>query len=609
MKLLGRLRLSHQILLILLLIPSFSTLSLLYYSALQHINIRNKPLEQMALSTSSAASEKTNRNINECYRDVQAFAYCKLAIAASKKSTTDFSLQDFMNTMTSYYDSYDLTMLCDIKGKVIAVNTKDRNKKKISSGFLTGGNMSGEEWFRSSIAIGGPKGGAYYSDFNEDENVGQLYANKGYGIDFSAPVRNEDGTIIGVWRNRASWNKITQQIRKESEIALRKEVDGAIILLMDKQGHLIDADNEVNISKVTIGKNNLFTTFNFNYAGINVNEKDYIYGWSQSEDSYSGNKWNFLTLIPKVKITDFDIYIHSDWTTLMFFSVSLLLIGSIISLFFVNHFSKRMNLIKKSVLQLSKGKTELIENTKYKDEIGEMVLALNTLNFNFKNIALFSNEIGQGNLSTSYQLLGEEDLLGLSLLKMQENLTVIERENNKQKWTSEKLAALGELLRAQDDVTSKFTKLISFLSKSISAYQGALFIVNYKANLPLITLECGYALTSERMNMLPIFWGENAIGQCIKDNEIIRLNNLPEDYSNVINSGLGAFIPSDIIIVPIEFNNKVEGAIEFSSFKPVEEYIVQFLKKAAEYIGAFIVQIQVSERIEKTKMENESLVD
>ncbi|HWZ22965.1 MAG TPA: hypothetical protein VNW06_09950, partial [Cytophagaceae bacterium] len=358
MKLLGKLRLSHQILFILLLIPSFSTFSLLYYSAVQHINIRNKPLEQMALSTSSAASEKTNRNINECYRDVQAFSYNKLAVTALQNNVSDSNLQNFMNTMTCYYDSYDLMMLCDITGKVIAVNTKDKNKNNISSAFLINKNMNEEEWFRSSIAIGGPKGGAYYSDFNEDETVGQLYNTKGYGIDFSASVRNEEGTIIGVWRNRASWNKITQEIRKEAEITLQKEVKGAIILLMDKQGHLIDADNESNILKVTIGKNNLFKTFNFDYAGIDINDKDYIYGWSLSQDSYGGNKWNFLTLIPKVKITDYSIYIHSDWTTLMLFSISLLLIGIVISLFFVKHFSKRMNSIKKSVLQLSKGKTE-----------------------------------------------------------------------------------------------------------------------------------------------------------------------------------------------------------------------------------------------------------
>lgn len=491
MTLFKKLKLSHQILFILLVIPSFLILSLLYYSAVQHVSIRNKPLEQIALSTSTTVGEKIDRNIYDRYRDVQAFAYNKLAIEALKQGKSNLELQNFMNTMTSCYASYDLTMLCDITGKIIAVNTKDKNKNDISSSFLLGKNKNEEEWFRSSIVVGGPKGGAYYSDFNEDEDVGSIYNNKGYGINFSAPVRDELGNIIGVWRNRGSWKEITQVIRKEAETALRKEVEGGIILLMDNQGQLIDADKESDILKVTIGKNNLFKNFHFQYAGININDDDYLYGWSQSQGShtYKGGKWNFLTLTPKVKLTDYNIYLHSDWTTLMIFSVSLLIIGVLISFIFVRIFSKRMNLIKNSVMQLSKGKSEIIENIKSKDEIGEMSLAINTLSLNFKNIANFSNEIGQGNLSASYNLLGDEDLLGISLLKMQENLKAVEIENYKQKWTSEKLAAIGELLRTQQDVDFKFKKIISFISKSINALQGALFVVNDDTNPPLIELK------------------------------------------------------------------------------------------------------------------------
>ncbi len=611
MKLIGSLKLSHQILAIVVIIPSFLILSLLYYSALQHINVRNKPLEQMALSTSAAVSEKIDRNLYERYGDVQAFAYNKVAVDALVNNKTDSSIQDLMNTMMSYYVLYDLTMLCDITGRVIAVNTKDKDKKIISSDFLIDKNMSGEEWFRSSIVVGGPKGGAYYSDFNQDDNIGLLYENKGYGIDFSAPVRDKNGTIIGVWRNRASWKEITQQIRKEAEMALQKEVKGALILLMDKQGHLIDADQESNILKVTIGKNNILKNFNFNYAKINVNETDFLYGWAKSQGAYTykGNDWNFLTLIPKVKLTDYTLYTHSDWSALMLFSVSVLLIGIFISLLFVRKFSKRMDKLKKSVLALSKGKTELIDAIKYKDEIGEMSLAINTLHINFKNIAHFSNEIGQGNLSASYETLGEDDLLGSSLLKMQENLKAIEIYNNQQKWAAEKLATMGELLRTQEEVDAKFKKIISFLSKSINAYQGALFVVNKNTTNSIIELKAGYALTAERMDLPPMLWGENTIGQCIKDNEVIRLRDLPEDYLTVINSGLGSFTPTEILIVPITFNNRVEGAVEFSSFKSFDNHIVLFLEKASEYIGSFIAQTQIKEQLIKSEQDISMFVD
>lgn len=123
MKLFVKLKLSHKILAILVIIPSFLILSLLYYSALQHVNVLNKPLEQRALSASSTIEEKINRNLNERYRDVQAFAFNKQAADAIKKEVKDTAIQNYMNTMIAYYLQYDLSMLCDITGKIIAVST------------------------------------------------------------------------------------------------------------------------------------------------------------------------------------------------------------------------------------------------------------------------------------------------------------------------------------------------------------------------------------------------------------------------------------------------------------------------------------------------------
>jgi methyl-accepting chemotaxis protein len=608
MKLRAKLKLSHQILAILVIIPSFLILSLLYYSALQHVNVRNKPLEQRALSSSSTIAEKIDRNLYERCSNVKAFAYNKLAVDAINKTGKDSSIQNYMNTMIDYYPLYDLTMLCDITGKVIAVNTKNENKNPISTHIFINKNMSGEEWFRSSIVVGGPKGGVYYSDFNEDESIGQLYNNKGYGMNFSAPVRDEKGNIIGVWRNHAGWKGIAQEARREAEKTLQKDIKGAIVLVMDKQGNLIDAEKEENILKVTIGKNNLLKKFNFQYSTININDEDYIYGWDRERNNnLKERKWNFLTLIPKVKLMDYDIYVNSDWTSLMVFSVSLLLSGIFISLLFVRNFSKRMTLIKESVLQLAKGKTKTIEKIRSKDEIGEMALAINTLNLNFENIADFSNQIGKGNLSASYQLLGEEDLLGISLLKMQQNLKVIENENHKQKWISGKLTALGELIREIEEPELKFKKLISFLSKSVNANQGALFVVNYSSYE--IELKAGYALTYKRTNLPPVIWGENTIGQCIKDNEMIRLRNLPEDYVHVIQSGLGSFTPNEIILLPMDYNNKVEGAIEFSSFELFDDYKIQFLEKVCEYIASYIAQNRLNEQNEIVQQRKNALID
>jgi len=598
---LTKLKLSYQILFIVLFIPSVLVGSLLYYSALQHVNIKNKPLEQIGLFTSTSVAEKTDRNLQGSFQDVQAFAVNELAVQALTTNASNSDIQAFMNKMTAYYALYELTMLCDMSGNVIAVNTRDMNGKVISSQYLIGKNVNFKEWYRSSIVVGGPKTGAFYSDFNEDEDVAKIYQNKGYGMDFSAPVRNAEGTIIGVWRNRASWKELTQQIRNESETSLQKDVPGALILLMDKQGHLIDADQEDNILKVSIGQNNLLKNFEFKYAGIDINENDYFYGWSASNGAhkFDGNKWTFVTLIPKVKLSDYNIYLHSDWTGLMLFSVSLLFGGLIISFFFVRRFSKRMNQLKYSIQQLSKGEPEEIVAVKYHDEIGEMSLALNTLNENFKNVADFSNDIGKGVFSASFTPLGNNDILGISLLKMRENLQLTQSENEQYQWTSAAIAKFGEVLHEHTSEEDKYRKIISYLAKTIKANQAALFIINKETHEPYLELKGGYAISAERLKMTVISEEEGLVGQCMNDMEIIRMKNIPPDYIQALESGLGSAIPKEIILLPIKFNDKAEGVLEFSTFSTLAPHVIHFLEKAAEYIGSYIAQLRVTDQSEK----------
>ncbi len=591
MRWIKRLKLAHQIFLILLSIPLFLVVSFLYYSATQHVSIQNKPLEQLAASTSATVAEKTDRNFNDRYADVKAFAFTPWASGILQEKEEDtLSAERFMNSMIAYYQCYDLMMLCDLSGKVILTNTHDRANLPLNTAFLKNKNMNDQEWFRSSIVVGGPAGGAYVSDFNKDEDIMRCTGTPGYGLDFSAPVRNQEGQIIGVWRTRVSWKAVTQQIRKESEDVLKEEVPGSLLLLMDKQGSLIDADAENNILKVTIGKNNLFKNFEFEYAGIQINDQEYLYGWAESSGagSYKGNKWNYLTLIPKIKFTDPAVYLHSDWTKLVFFSVSLLLIGIFLSFLFVRNFSSRINKIKQAVLKLSTGEPDLIPRIRLQDEIGEMSAAINTLSHNFKKMADFSSEIGNGNLNAQFTPLGEKDILGLSLLKMQENLETFHQEIARQKWISDSLSSLGEILRESKDTTIVCQKALSFLASSVQAHQAVFFIVKNNSVLPQIELLAGYALSQESFSHQPLLWGENYVGQCIKDNESIRIKDLPADYTHKINSGLGECIPADLMILPVRFNNRVLGAIEFSSIRLFEEHALLLLERSSEYLGSYL---------------------
>lgn len=67
---------------------------------------------------------------------------------------------------------------------------------------------------------------------------------------------------------------------------------------------------------------------------------------------------------------------------------------------------------------------------KSNDELGIMANSINILTDELRQKAEFSQEIGEGNLDASFEVSGEDDILGNSLMKMRDNLQNVINETN-----------------------------------------------------------------------------------------------------------------------------------------------------------------------------------
>lgn len=82
------------------------------------------------------------------------------------------------------------------------------------------------------------------------------------------------------------------------------------------------------------------------------------------------------------------------------------------------------------ISQIAEGKIRFSSTYQSKDEIGTAFNRLSDLSNGFKEISTFANEISQGNLNKDYQLLSDEDEMGLALVAMRERLRgIIEGTN------------------------------------------------------------------------------------------------------------------------------------------------------------------------------------
>ena len=233
--------------------------------------------------------------------------------------------------------------------------------------------------------------------------------------------------------------------------------------------------------------------------------------------------------------------------------------------------------------------------------------------------ANFAKEIGRGNLSSQFEKLSENDVLGESLIEMKESLQEAKKEEEKRKiedakqnWATQGLAKFSDILReSAENLEDLSYSILSNLVKYIDANQGGLFIINEDDNKEkYIELIGCYAYERRKYVEKKIAFGEGLVGRCVLEKETIHMTDVPEDYIN-ITSGLGKDCPRSLLIVPLILNEEVYGVIEMASFKEFEPHVVSFVEKIGQSIASTISNVKINLRtaqlLEESRIQAEEL--
>ena len=283
------------------------------------------------------------------------------------------------------------------------------------------------------------------------------------------------------------------------------------------------------------------------------------------------------------------------------------------------YFSKQI--IVKPILQLSDlitdvSKGRLIDMTikKSDDEIGGMVSSIEGMIHGMKEKATFAEKIGEGKYDTEFTLLSAEDNMGISLVKMRDNLQKSAEDDFKRNWATEGLAKFAGILRNNNNGSSTsllYDETISNLVRYMGANQGGLFIVNDdNENDVYLELVSCYAYERKKFMEKRIEIGEGILGQVYLEEEYVYLTDVPQDYVH-ITSGLGEVTPSCVLCVPLKINDKIYGIVEFASFKNFENYQIEFVNKLGENIASTISNSKINDKtfklLEISKIQTEEM--
>lgn len=194
----------------------------------------------------SSIMEVIDRNLFERYGDVQAFGYNVAAYNQANWGNLDEKnpLVSAMNQYVAAYGVYPLTIMTNLQGKVVAVNTKDKSGKKINSSQLLGADLSNTEWFgpvSKGKFLEGRNGftGTTVVGPVKSPSLSKITGGDGYAIIFAAPVKDANDKIVGYWANYGDF-AIVEDIMENYRLSLiDKQLHGFNLRLFDEHGMLI----------------------------------------------------------------------------------------------------------------------------------------------------------------------------------------------------------------------------------------------------------------------------------------------------------------------------------------------------------------------------------
>ncbi|MFN0073616.1 MAG: methyl-accepting chemotaxis protein [Chloroflexota bacterium] len=205
------------------------------------------------LAMAEGVADKIDRNLFERYGDVQAFGLNQVLDQKAgwyRAEAEENPISQVIDQYVDTYDLYSLSLLVDLEGRVIAVNSKDADGKAIQTQDLYKKNYSETAWFRAlkaqqfttTMPFAAPGNtvatGTYIEDLHVDADVKAAYpGDEGLTLGFSAPVYRS-GKVVAYWSNRVKFSLVEDILRVAQQTMKKSGFPNSSVMLLGPDGKL-----------------------------------------------------------------------------------------------------------------------------------------------------------------------------------------------------------------------------------------------------------------------------------------------------------------------------------------------------------------------------------
>ncbi len=202
------------------------------------------------------------------------------------------------------------------------------------------------------------------------------------------------------------------------------------------------------------------------------------------------------------------------------------------------------------------------------------------------NLIKTTHRISSGDLETKNTTLGNDEIgqLAEAIDSMQATLRQVNANIEQQNWLKTGIANINEVSLGQDNIQTLTTVIINEIATYISAGVAALYVAKQIENECFLSLMSSYAFSTHNDNPTQYKQGEGLVGQVALSGKPILLKNATEHYLKVA-SGINTSTPTNIFILPILYQNAIQGVLEIGTVAELSPTEIEYLTQVTDVIA------------------------
>ncbi|MCQ2974866.1 MAG: PAS domain S-box protein [Bacteroidales bacterium] len=299
---------------------------------------------------------------------------------------------------------------------------------------------------------------------------------------------------------------------------------------------------------------------------------------------------------------------------------------TILVIFFRNYYTSQIEILTHKGEIMTDVDKEYIKKTGlYIPELQNLDNIMLKYHQTFVKIRDLNKEIEQHSYNDTLDTLPRENKFQQSYNKMLETLREIASSENNRKenetrenWIKQGVALINESMRiGTNQVDLLCDNILLTLIKYSDAVLGGIYINSNEDDGQYLQLVSSVALGKKKALKIKVQKGVGIVGTCALEKSMITLNNLPDNYVNVI-SGLGKSKPKTLVVTPLLYDGELIAVIEIAFLRSLKDYETKFLEIMSSTVASALVTARINAKTEQlmkqfraqadTLVENEKLM-